>query len=251
MKARNRRAMREVGVEALEARQVLSLGAAAAGLVPAEVQAQRVAAGTVVKVPRFYQFYAGPRRADLDVASGGAVATPGKSLVLTGVMAGAIDAHPAHASADSSYVFGINRGSPGAVAPFFQRPGVRFDAVVTVKVAHVGGISATVVDLVTGKATRLPLSDVAISGRTVRVSVPLSLLPTPAGGVSLGRYTFNLWPESDPLTGRQRAHASDVASFLPESSDAPIAVLAAPTTPKPTSTSAPMPMPTPTPPYPW
>ena len=243
MTTRNRRAMRGARVEVLEGRRVLSHGAAVASLVPAQVQAQAVAGGTVVKVPHFYQFYAGPRRADLDVVSAGAVATPGKSLVLTGVMAGAIDTHPAHAAADSSYVFGINRGSPAAVAPFFRRPGVRFDAVVDVKVAHLGGISATVTDLVTGKTTSLPLSDVTISNRTVRVTVPLSLLPTPAGGVSLSKFTFNLWPESDPLTGKQPAHASSVASFIPESGDAPIAVHPAPAPPKP----APKPASNPTP----
>lgn len=178
----------------------------------------------VTKDPHFYDFYVGPKRADLNVVAGSAVVKPGKGLILTAIVQGKIDKRPATSADDSFYVFGINRGSANAVTPFFQRPGVKFDAVVVVSVTHDNGISASVRDLVTGVATNLPADSVHIGGAKVQVTVDPSLLP-PVGGLPLSQYTFNLWPRSS--LGNPPAnttHDSFVASFLPENAMAPIQV---------------------------
>jgi len=148
-----------------------------------------------------------------------------RGLVFRGVMAGKIDARPATPADDSFYVFGVNRGSPNAVAPFFGRPGVVFDAVVIVSVTHDNGISAAVVDLTNGHRTALPASSVKVEGREVSVSVNPALLPTPAGGKPLSQYTFNLWPRSslaNPTPTAAQPHPSFVASFDPGNAMAPI-----------------------------
>src|SRR5207248_2288089 len=145
----------------------------------------------------FYEFFVGPHRADLNVVEASVRLEHDRGLVFRGKMQGAIDTHPATPADDSFYVFGVNRGSPHAVAPFFHRPGVVFDALVVVSVTQESGISARVVDLAAGGvATTLPAGGVHISGKQVRVDVDPALLPTPAGGVPLAQYTFNLWPRS-------------------------------------------------------
>jgi hypothetical protein len=182
--------------------------------------------GQVQKAPNFYEFYVGPKRADLDVVAASARVQPGKGLTLTGRMVGNIDQNPATSADDSFYVFGINRGSAKAVTPFFGRPNITFDAVVVVSVTHDSGVSASVRDLTTGAATTLPPGSVKIDGPNVRVTLDPALLPTPAGGVPLSQYTFNLWPRSSLAnpTSTITGHDSFVASFVPENAMAPIRV---------------------------
>lgn len=181
--------------------------------------------GEVRKTPQFYEFYVGPQRDDLNVVAASARFQPGKGLVLRGEMAGKIDRTPATSADDSFYVFGINRGSAHAVAPFFNRPGVVFDAVVVVSVTHDSGVSAAVVDLTTGRRTTLAAGSVKIEGREVRVTVDPSVLPVPAGGKPMSQWTFNLWPRSslaNPTPTTAQPHPSFVASFIPENAMAPI-----------------------------
>src|SRR5262249_48652048 len=118
-------------------------------------------------------------------------------------------------------------GSSKAVTPFFQRPGISFDAVVVVSVTHDAGISASVTDLTTGTRTVLPAGSVKIEGSEVRVTVDPSLLPTPAGGKPMSQWTFHLWPRSslaNPAPTPTQPHPSFVASFVPENAMAPIHV---------------------------
>jgi hypothetical protein len=224
--ARRRQAFAVVCVEPLEGRQLLSGMYATAGRHhQAEISARDDHGGQVRKDPMFYEFYIGPKRADLNAVAASVKLDPGKGLVFRGVMQGKIDTTPATSADDSFYVFGVNRGSSKAVAPFFNRPGVVFDAVVVVSVTHDGGITGSVVDLTTGVRTALAASSIKIEGKEVRVTVDPALLPTPAGGKPLSQYTFNLWPRSSLANPAPApTHPSFVASFLPENAMAPIKV---------------------------
>jgi hypothetical protein len=183
--------------------------------------------GLVRKAPHFYEFFVGPQRADLNLVSASARLVSRGALAFTGMVQGPIARHPATPAGDTFFVFGVNRGSPRAVAPFFDRPGVVFDSVVVVSITQESGISAKVTDLATGASTTLPPSSVRVSGRQVSVVVNPALLPTPPGGVPLAQYTFNLWTRtslSDPTPTPSQPHPSTVASFIPEDAMAPIAV---------------------------
>ena len=114
------------------------------------------------------------------------------------------------------FVFGVNRGSPHAIAPFALRPGVRFDAVVVVSISSTTGITGMVVDVVGGTSAAIPAGQIHVAGKMVRVDVSSGLLPTPSGGVSASHYTFNLWPRE------ALGPDSTIASFIPEDSMAPI-----------------------------
>jgi len=171
-------------------------------------------AGMVRKFPMFYPFYTGPRQPYLNVVSGsGRIVN--NILVLTGNMAGRIPTRPANEAQESYFVFGLNRGG-AAVAPFFQRPGVRFDSVVVVSV-EAEGISARLVRFESPSSpVDLPAGAVSVRHNTVQVKVPLSLLPVPTGGVEPRLWTWNLWPRDSLDNTPQPNHGSHVASFLPE-----------------------------------
>jgi len=220
-------------VEALEGRQLLSHmhgmavsdhGGGHHGQAEVARRGEDDHGGVVHKAPQFYEFYVGPKRADLNVVEASARLDRGKGLVLRGTMQGKIDMSPATSADDSFYVFGINRGSSKTIAPFFQRPGVVFDAVVAISVTHDGGITGAVVDFTTGARTALPADSIHIDGRQVRVTVDPALLPKPADGKALSDSTFNLWPRSSLANPADTAttHSSFVASFIPENATAPI-----------------------------
>jgi len=181
----------------------------------------------VRKAPHFYEFFIGPQRQELNVVAAQVKLEPGKGLVFRGTMQGKINTAPATSADDKFYVFGVNRGSPAAMTPFFNRPGITFDSVVVVSVTHATGITASVRDFTTGAATPLSPDLVKIEGRNLRVTVDPALLPTPAGGKPLSQYTFNLWPRTslaNPAPTPEQPHPSFVASFIPENGMAPIQV---------------------------
>lgn len=240
-KASHRRTSGLADVEALEGRQLLSGLHATAGPSglgghhgPMEVRSHgkddhqdRHDDGNVRKSPHFYEFYVGPQRQDLNVVAAQVRLEPGRGLVFRGKMEGKINTAPATSADDSFYVFGVNRGSPQAVAPFFNRPGISFDSVVVVSITHDNGISASVRDLRSGVSTTLSPDRIKIEGRELRVTVDPTLLPTPTGGKPLSQYTFNLWPRSslaNPTPTATQLHPSFVASFIPENGMAPIHV---------------------------
>lgn len=181
--------------------------------------------GEVRKDPHYFEIFDNiGKRPDLNAVRASVTLDQHSNVLrFEGRMQGKINTAPADASQNSLFVFGVNRGSPKAIAPFALRQGVKFDAVVTVAITNVPGgkatVAAAVVDIAAG-GTRTPLSadHVKIEGRDIRVDVDASLLPTPAGGVSASHYTFNLWPRES--TGPD----STIASFIPENAMAPIAV---------------------------
>jgi hypothetical protein len=189
----------------------------------AEIAGLAASSYTVHKSPAFYEFYTGPRNRDLNVVSATVRLDPGKSLTLTGVMQGKIVKNPTSTAQQSFYVFGIDRHSPSATTPFYQRPGITFDAVIAVSV-ETSGLSASVTDLTTGTMTTIDPRNIHIAGKTVSVTVDPSLLPTPSGGVDLAHSSYNLWPRSDLNFAPQPNHGSSAASFLPKDAMAPIGV---------------------------
>jgi len=217
-----------VAVESLEGRQLLShMGTSPGhhGHHHAEVSVldkptDQNGGGEVRKDPHYFEIFDNiGKRPDLNVVRA-SVRLHEDSRVLTfeGRMQGKINTAPADASQNSLYVFGVNRGSPNAVAPFALRKGVVFDAVLVVSINNTTGITASVTDIVGGTRTAISADHIHIEGRNVRVDIDPALLPTPAGGVSVEHYAFNLWPRE------ALGPDSTIASFIPENSMAPIKV---------------------------
>jgi hypothetical protein len=159
--------------------------------------------GVVIKAPRFYKFYTGPRLAELNAVKATAKLSSSGNFVFTGTNKGAINKAPA------VYVWGIDRSGNLPAGPFQGRPKIKFDAVVVVSLDSSLTPAAKVIDLTSGATTTLSSSAVRIRGKTVTVTVPGSLLPST--GLPMSHYRFNYWPES----GGPPA-SSSVASFAPE-----------------------------------
>jgi len=168
---------------------------------------QQRASGVVRKAPHFYEFYTGPKLAELNAVGASARLMRNGNFVFTGMNQGRITQAPA------VYVWGIDRSGNLTPGPFTNRPNIRFDAVVIVSLDSSNNLSARVVDLANGTATDLSPGAARIHGRTVSVTVSSSLLPST--GLSLSHYRFNYWPEDGgpPIS-------SSVASFAPEFSTA-------------------------------
>jgi hypothetical protein len=168
--------------------------------------------GMAGKAPAFYESYTGRRDPGLNARQATARVTR-QGLELTGTLQGRIDTSPSGEDQESYYVFGINRGSSQAVAPFPGRPNVIFDAVVSVNV-EAEGISAAVTDLTKPRGTGttdLPAGAFRVRGNQVRVVVPLDLL-TPTATLPVAQWRVNLWPRS----ALPPADFHTVASFVPE-----------------------------------
>jgi hypothetical protein len=166
--------------------------------------------GVVTKAPHFYQFYTGPKLAELNaVRATGGLSTDGQVFTFTGTNAGRINRAPA------VYVWGIDRSPNPPASPFEGRPGVTFDSVVVVKLDASMTPTTMVQDLATGTTTELPAGSATVSGRTVSVNVPAGLLPST--GLAPSQYRFNYWPEDGgpPVS-------SSVASFAPENTTAQV-----------------------------
>jgi hypothetical protein len=175
---------------------------------------QQNATGTVTKTAHFYQFYTGPKLAELNaVKASAALSADGSTFTFTGTNKGPIKKAPA------VYVWGVDRNGNLPPGPFTGRPNVRFDALVVVSLDSSLTPTARVMDLAAGAATTLPAGSATISGKTVTVTVPSSLLPST--GLSPAQYRFNYWPED----GVTPPTSAVVASFLPESNNAQVGVL--------------------------
>jgi hypothetical protein len=160
--------------------------------------------GTVTKAPHFYQFYTGPKLAELNAVKASGELSPNGTFTFTGTLQGAINKAPA------VYVWGIDRNGNLPAGPFTDRPNVKFDALVVVALNSALEPTATVDDLASGTSTVLPSSSVSIHGDTVKLSVSASLLPST--GLAPSQYRFNFWPED----GVTPVSSSVVASFAPE-----------------------------------
>ena len=145
----------------------------------------------------FVAGYAGPRAGDVDVRSFETV-YDGTNFVLTATMNAALGATPG-----ALYVFGFNRGTGtarfGALAT-----GVLFDVAVVARPDGTGAVGTAA----------LPAGSVVVSGSTLRVTVPGSLLPPQ--GFSPPQYTVNLWPRVG--TGNN----DQISDFAPDNSNAPV-----------------------------
>jgi hypothetical protein len=159
--------------------------------------------GIVTKTAHFYQFYTGPRLAELNAVRASGILTKQGSFVFTGTNKGRINQAPA------VYVWGIDRSGNLPSGPFTGRPNIKFDALVVVSIDASLQPKALVLDLATGAMSNLPAGSASIHGKTISVTVPASLLPST--GLALSQYRYNYWPEDGgpPVS-------SSVASFAPE-----------------------------------
>jgi hypothetical protein len=158
--------------------------------------------GIVTEVAHFYKFYTGPRWAELNAVKASAKLAPNGNFTFTGTNKGAINKAPA------VYVWGIDRSGNLAAGPFTGRPKIKFDAVVMVTLSASLTPMGEVFDLASNTTTNLPAGSASIHGRTVKVTVPESLLPST--GLTPSQYRFNYWPEDGGPSG-----SSSVASFAP------------------------------------
>ena len=172
-----------------------------------------VGSGFAIKSARFYPEFFGTRQAELNVASAIAVAPGDGTLQLNGQVVLPINTAPTDASGDAFYLWAINRGGAKSPGPIPGRPGIKFDAAVIVAVENTG-VTAFVKDLTNSSApVQLPSSDVSISGFTLRVAVPLSMLPATGGATDPSQYSvnFSAW-NANPLTSSHH----NIASLVPE-----------------------------------
>jgi hypothetical protein len=153
---------------------------------------QSIHGSHVLKAPMFYAGYTGPKRTDLDVIGANVRISPGGEIVLTGKVLGTINvAEPA------VYTFLINRGSANSIGPIPGRPGISYDAMVSVTTSSAGtsgnvtllsssGQLESVVPLRTGA--------IRIIGGSVIATVPENELPASSPSTSHGiasyRYAF-------------------------------------------------------------
>ena len=205
-----------LGVESLEGRALLSGPSLIYGPPPmapmANAQGARHATGIVMKSPHFYQFYGGPKLAELNAVKASAELSPNGNFTFTGMNAGAIKKGPA------AFVWGIDRSGSLGAGPFMGRPNIKFDAVVVVSVNSSRAVTASVVDLTNNTSTELAAGAASIHGKNVKVVVPGSLLPS--AGLAPKQFRFNYWPENPGVTT-----SSPVASFAPERTTAQVGTM--------------------------
>ena len=158
----------------------------------------------------FLSTYAGPARGDLDVVMAGAFLSGPDEVVLSGTHAGLIGATPG-----AAYVWGIDRGAGAELLTELDPPageGVAFDAVVVLLPDGTGSF----IDLAGGGAPQaLDPSSVSISGPTISVTLPRSLLPSQ--GLEFADYGYNLWPRFAP-DGVDPGDNTQVSDFAPDAS---------------------------------
>jgi len=165
--------------------------------------------GIVTEVPHFYQYYAGPKLAELDaVKASGELSRDGSTFTFTGTNVGRIN------NDSATYVWGIDRSGKLPAGPFMGRPNIKFDALVIVTLNSSLKPAASVLDLASGHETVLSPSAASIHGSTVKVTVPSQLLPST--GLAASHYRFNFWPD---FSG-----SSAVASFAPEFTTAQVGI---------------------------
>ncbi len=201
-------------VEGLDQRALLSagLGQAIAGHA-VEVQRQQDIEhnGTVIEKPQFYEDYVGPRLAQLEAAKATGTLLRDGSFKFVGMVRGAINPNVL-----ATYVVGVDRSGKLPTGPFPGRPNIRFDATVAIKI--VPGKSPTVVvsDLANKTTTTVLDPLLKISGKSISVTVPGSLLPST--GLTPSHFQYNFWPE-DGLAG-----STNIASFAPATHDIRVSV---------------------------
>jgi hypothetical protein len=167
--------------------------------------------GTVVRTPSFYEDYVGPQLAQLEVVKATGQLLRDGSFRFVGVNLGAIDPN-----VRATYVIGVDRNGHLPTGPFPDRPNIRFDATVAIKIVPGKAPTVVVTDIANKTTTTLPDSMLQISGRKIEVLVPGSLLPST--GLAPSHYRYNFWPE-DGLAG-----STNIASFAPDTHDIRVGV---------------------------
>jgi hypothetical protein len=162
--------------------------------------------GTVIKTPTFYEDYVGPRLRQLDVVSATGTLLRDGSFRFLGVNQGVINPN-----VPATYVIGVDRSGNLPAGPFPDRPNIRFDATVVVKIVPGQSPTVTVNDLAKKTSTTVQSSALRISGRQIEVVIPGSLLPST--GLRPSQFRYDFWPE-DGLAG-----STNIASFAPEFHD--------------------------------
>jgi hypothetical protein len=172
--------------------------------------------GHADQAARFRRGYAGPRLPSLDVTEATA-RVDGTNLVLSATLAGPIVPRPATAEQEAIYTFGIDRGGASRNGPFPGREDLTFDSVVVVQVRRSGITGYTQFVMAStaatnpsqrSPATALSPRNIAIEGNVLRVTVPLSQLPS--SGVARNQYRVAFYTRTPTLRG-----ARSVASIIP------------------------------------
>jgi hypothetical protein len=156
----------------------------------------------------FLPTYSGPQNGDLDIVSGEAFLR-GSNFEFDATFSAPIDT-----TAGVFYVWGIDRGLNLALFGA-NRPGVLFDAVV---ISAPSLNTSFVLDLISNQLTPLTGSQVSVSGDTLQLFVPGSLLPTE--GFTANDYLVNLWTRD----GLNPTDFTQIAEFAPSNSDVGVTV---------------------------
>jgi hypothetical protein len=167
-----------------------------------------VIAGPLGPSSGFLPTYSGPQNGDLDVTFADAFVRQ-SSFEFDATFSDAVGTTPG-----VFYVWGIDRGTN--LAPFGAfRPGVLFDAVV---ISEPSTNTNFVLDLLTNQLTLLTGSQVQINGDSLRLTVPIALLPST--GFAFKDYLVDLWPRFglNPLDNTQ------IAEFIPSENSGPVTV---------------------------
>jgi len=175
-----------------------------------------IGTGYAVKVPRFYPFYTGAKRGELNAAGARAFLDAGGNLHLVGIVSGKINATPKTAAQEEFYVWGIDRGNGKAPGPYPGRPHITLDSVVVVAVRQ-SGITGNVRDLRTGRVLPVSPKNITIDAYDVKIVLPARLLLSTGGTpTSVPKVNFS---GRTTLTGND---FHNIASFAPEGRDFPI-----------------------------
>lgn len=171
-------------------------------------QYQSVADSRVLKAPMFNSAYTGPKLADLDIVGANASIDPEQDVTFTGEVLG-----PINVSESGIYSFLVNRGGATSPGPIKGQPGLTFDAVVQVTTGS-DGVSATASLLNSQEqpisVTTLPTDFIQIAGDTLKVTVPLSMLPSTGSSTTHPRVSSDSYTFSTSVPGNSE---SDVAGF--------------------------------------
>ncbi len=150
----------------------------------------------------FIPSFKGAKNGDLDVLSAFTTYN-GTNFTIGATLNGTIGT-----TANSSYVFGFNRGAGTNNFSPIGAPAVVFDPVITLTGTGVAGGR----DLVAGTALTLPAGAATISGNSLQIVVPGTLLPSK--GLTPTNYGVNLWPRDNSQVG-----TAAISDFAPDNSD--------------------------------
>ena len=112
-----------------------------------------------MKRPMFYEDYVGPRLAQLDVVRATGKLLRDGSFRFLGVNQGVINPN-----VRATYVFGVDRSGNLPTGPFPDRPNIRFDATVVIKIVPGQSPTVTVTDLANKTSTTVQNAALADHG---------------------------------------------------------------------------------------